>query len=87
MMNSKNRFIPKLNADMRKGIYARTLFVQFLMDCGKSMLAAIKFSLLCFLKTTYYGTFTYITQNVISYALLNLIKSIFSDKPCIIAKI
>ena len=47
----------------------RTLFVQTLMDCKNVILAALTFFLLGFLKLKYYGTFTYIMQNVHSYAV------------------
>ena len=72
------------DANMRKTVAMQPLASEILMDCGNYMLAALNFSFIK-LKLKYYGTFTYITQIVHSYAHLNPLQGVFSDKPLIIA--
>ena len=72
---------------MSKLVAVLTLPEEILMDCGKFMLAALNFSLICFLKFKCYSTFTYSMQYVHSNSSLNLLKCTFRDKPPPIAEI
>ena len=74
------------NADMRKGVVTQSVTTEILMDCGNFMLTALNFSIICWLKFIYHGTFTYITKIIHSNAHLNPFYGIFSEHPNILQK-
>ena len=71
---------------MRKGTDWLTLCAKIAMDCRNFRHAALNSSFIHFLKLNYYGTLTYIAQQIHSTAQLNLNKGIFNHKTSIIVE-